>query len=354
MSSTEFFQELRLFNGRLTEELSELRQLISSPQRPEVSFQRYLEFQMDQLSTQTDRLCSCIGVDSISSSQDSSVSLQQLLSICQIILDENEILLDDCDILQNQEENGPYSRGAIYDNALNQFRNTSSNEQNNNVHVDHVARLNAFLDNRLPAPVSLDLIDMESEQENNQQTLKRRRVEDEISSESQKEESGAATDTPDGLPAQKKQRLSLTSTPTLENMGLSTSSLQTISSLNANIEDDDTEDSININKPFFRKSQSLQNHVVNSHNSLGLLPVTQAELDTLPFYLINHIDSLASLNNYIEQLNLSGMSGVNEDSIANLFPEMSANKVRSFLLILLKLKRLNGARRDENNMLIYL
>ena len=183
-----FFNELRQFHTRVHQDTLSLRrqsqEIIhgssSSNNSGTASIRpvgQYLRRQIHNLERHCARIEECtgfsLGVTNENHEVRTTPSLQQLLSTCQMILDENEILLDDCetalmsssssartksilaanntsrkgssddddgdddvkdghandnrssneDRIDNNNNNNLYSRSAIYETALNQFRN---------------------------------------------------------------------------------------------------------------------------------------------------------------------------------------------------------------------------------------
>jgi hypothetical protein len=296
MSSVDqFFSGLSQLGSDVERSIVDIRSQLKSRNRTEDQFIPNAAARINVLDTQTMRMKKCL-FSQKSTNARTNLSLQYILSICQIILDENEILLDDIEDMTQSKVS--LSRETLYDNALQIYRDSQELEQQLQ---------------QLPEPGIRGSISRLST---------------------------SAMALPLATPTKQTHVQNIHSTPVrVMSTPLNTKPNQIPS----------------IRTPLF--TQTSQPQVTQapplSYSSQDLAPIDQKELDTLPSYLTSQIPSLQALNECVAVIGTM-RNGVTQSQLRLQIPKSLEEKhIRAVLLIMLKLKRFARTSRNDDNELTY-
>jgi hypothetical protein len=297
----QFFGDLSQLVDDIEQSTNYVQTQISSRRFADDQFIPNVTARINTLEAQATRMKKCL-FSQKSTTTKTNLSLQYILSICQIILDENEILLDD--IEDKMSSKVALSRETMYDNALQIYRESQENESKQELTIeipenDTRTSISRFPNHMLPVSTP----------------VKQRSTMD---------------------PLRTPLR-----TPIRSSISNDNQSLGHYPSLIPN-----------------ELQFSLTNRKVSSADtgsSFEDIPlIEQRELDTLPSYLVHQISSLDALNECVKIVRSLG-NGVTQSNLRSYMTHYTEDKyLRAFLLVMLKLKRFSRTSRDSTtNELTY-
>lgn len=344
-ASDQFFGELLQLGLDVEQSIQTLYDQYESGKRNDDLFISQCNTRINELDAQLGRMKKCL-FSQKSTDKKTNLSLQYILSICQIILDENEILLDD--IEEQTALKVKLSRETLYDNALQIFRDNQEQSFLPTVNEpdirSSISRLSATSNSIPISRLSVNELDVRSSISRLSATSLR-------------------------LLTPLKQHLpppSSHSTPSLNDLGLSTSSLQALKATSTPLHFESIKRQplghtpVPSAQPVSRLSNSsfrssLQHSDVNINQALnGMAFVEKQELASLPNYLTNQLPSLDALNECISVIRSIGTDITQSELKKHIMSYSEEKHLRVFLLILLKLKRFSRTSRDSTtNELTY-
>jgi type II secretory pathway pseudopilin PulG len=300
----QFFDDLAQLGNDIEQSVNAIQTQLVSRRFTEDQFIPHATTRINILDAQANRMKKCL-FSQKSTTTKTNLSLQYILSICQIILDENEILMDD--IEDKMSAKVALSRETLYDSALQIYREQESKQELSiEVPVNDIrTSISRLPPNTLP--VLSTPVKQRSTMNDPLRTPLRTPIRTSIPNDNIRESFGQRTTL---IVPNEPQRISL------------------------------TKQTVPVND--------------TGSNIVEIPLVEQKELDTLPSYLVHQIPSLDALNDCVKIVRTLG-NGVTQSNLRYSLSNYTEDKyLRAFLLVLLKLKRFSRTSRDTvTNELTY-